>query len=467
MLTRLQVDGFKNLLDFDCYFGPFTCIAGPNAVGKSNIFDAIEFLSLLADHPFLDAARQLRVRGDQIVDPKHLFWNNADSENPLMTFKAEMIVPNEVEDDFGRIVRPTTTFLTYELHLRYIAPDNQSPQTGRIRLEREELLYIPKGDAAAHLPWPHSAGLFRSKVVTGKRFGAAYISTSEDESGEWVVNVHQDGGSRGRPRPSNPARAPRTIVSTTTSSDDQTILAARREMQGWRMLALEPSAMRSPDNVFDDPHVTENGAHLAASLFRMAHERGNSVYSEVSSAAAALTDIRKVAVDHDERRDSLTLQAQLGNGPILPARSLSDGTLRFLALCIMRADDQIGGLLCMEEPENGIHPGRIEAMVQLVRSLAVDPEDEPGAGNPLRQVLVNTHSPTFVRYQDRSDVLAAMPATIRREGVPTTTVRLMPMCETWRSRKLGIKPISEHALSDFLREPDNALFSWWPGDEQS
>ena len=48
MLTRLEVDGFKNLLGFDAYFGPYTCIAGPNAVGKSNIFDAIEFLSLLA-----------------------------------------------------------------------------------------------------------------------------------------------------------------------------------------------------------------------------------------------------------------------------------------------------------------------------------------------------------------------------------------------------------------------------------
>ena len=58
MLTRLEADGFKNLLDFELDLGPYSCIAGPNAVGKSNIFDVIEFLSLLAEHPFMEAAQR-------------------------------------------------------------------------------------------------------------------------------------------------------------------------------------------------------------------------------------------------------------------------------------------------------------------------------------------------------------------------------------------------------------------------
>lgn len=53
MLNRLKVSGFKNLMDVDIRFGPFTCIAGPIAVGKSNLFDAIRFLSALADRPSL------------------------------------------------------------------------------------------------------------------------------------------------------------------------------------------------------------------------------------------------------------------------------------------------------------------------------------------------------------------------------------------------------------------------------
>jgi AAA15 family ATPase/GTPase len=60
MLTRLEVDGFKNLLGLRIDLGPFTCIAGVNGVGKSNVFDAIQFLSLLASRPLLDAAQDVR-----------------------------------------------------------------------------------------------------------------------------------------------------------------------------------------------------------------------------------------------------------------------------------------------------------------------------------------------------------------------------------------------------------------------
>lgn len=45
MLTRIEVHGFKNLLNLSIDFGPFTCIAGENGTGKSNVFDAIQFLS--------------------------------------------------------------------------------------------------------------------------------------------------------------------------------------------------------------------------------------------------------------------------------------------------------------------------------------------------------------------------------------------------------------------------------------
>ena len=48
MITRLRVNGFKNLREVDLHFSEFTCIAGPNGAGKSNLFDAIQFLSLTA-----------------------------------------------------------------------------------------------------------------------------------------------------------------------------------------------------------------------------------------------------------------------------------------------------------------------------------------------------------------------------------------------------------------------------------
>ena len=63
MITRLKVNGFKNLVDVDLRFGPFTCIAGINGVGKSNLFDAIRFLSALASRPLTEAALSIRAEG--------------------------------------------------------------------------------------------------------------------------------------------------------------------------------------------------------------------------------------------------------------------------------------------------------------------------------------------------------------------------------------------------------------------
>jgi AAA15 family ATPase/GTPase len=60
LLTRLEVSGFKNLVVVDIRFGPLTCIAGLNGVGKSNLFDAIGFLAALADQPLLEAAQSVR-----------------------------------------------------------------------------------------------------------------------------------------------------------------------------------------------------------------------------------------------------------------------------------------------------------------------------------------------------------------------------------------------------------------------
>jgi len=86
MLTRLRVSGFKNLVDVDISFGPFTCIAGANGVGKSNLLDAIVFLSALADRPLLDAALSVRDQGTKTGDIRGLFHHVGDRFDEEMSF---------------------------------------------------------------------------------------------------------------------------------------------------------------------------------------------------------------------------------------------------------------------------------------------------------------------------------------------------------------------------------------------
>ena len=89
MLLRLKVNGFKNLMDVDVHFSPFTCVAGANGVGKSNLFDAIRFLSLLASKTHTEAALSVLAEGaDEVFVNGDSFIRNAKALEPV--FKARM-----------------------------------------------------------------------------------------------------------------------------------------------------------------------------------------------------------------------------------------------------------------------------------------------------------------------------------------------------------------------------------------
>src|SRR5664279_3498235 len=111
MLTRLRVTGFKNLINVDISFGPFTCIAGANGVGKSNLLDAIVFLSALADRPFLDAALSVRDQGAKTGDIRGLFHHVGDRFDDEMSFEADMIIPAHGTDDHGQEAKASATFV--------------------------------------------------------------------------------------------------------------------------------------------------------------------------------------------------------------------------------------------------------------------------------------------------------------------------------------------------------------------
>jgi predicted ATPase len=440
MLTRLQIKGFKNLRDVDLHFGPFTCIAGRNGVGKSNLFDAITFLSDLASMPLLQAALKVRGTGDRIGGIENLF-TRSDAAPQQMSLVAEMVVPREVTDDYDRQATASATFLQYTLVLGFDLKRGGEANKDPIYIEKEELVARGSSDATRLLRFrPNKKWLDHHVMGPGKRT-TPFISTDKDGS----IKLFGEKTSARRPSTVPARNSPQTILSGINASHYPTALAARREMQSWRLLQLEPSALRSPDEYRSSSRLSTTGGHLPNTLLRI----GSQV--EVAQQLAELIPgIVSVDVDSDDVRQQRTLGVTMKNRERYSASSLSDGTLRFLALAVLASDPSATGLVCMEEPENGIHPLRIPEMIRLVRSLANDLDDmdqDSQAIAPLRQVIINTHSPLVVGELPDGDLLMAETLRERR----AEWINFKPLGETWRGKQLAATElISKGELQGYL-----------------
>jgi len=469
MITRMKISGFKNLVDLDVRFGPFTCVAGANGVGKSNLFDAIMFLSALAEKTLIEAAMSVRGEGGRVADVRHLFHRTGKNYADTISFEVEMIIPGQGMDDYGQMAKATITSLRYAVSLAYRRGQGDSSQ-GRLELIHEELERIKLGDADKHFLFSLNVAAWRKSAVRGRRRSAPFISTQGSGS-DRIIKMHQDSGGhktekwRGGTGPSFPAASlPRTVLSSATNAaESPTALLVRREMQSWRLLQLEPSALRLPDELAAPKKMSSDGSHLPATLYRLAeHDRnadkGNSsdaaswIYAELASHLSELiNDVQDVKVDRDEKRELLTLEVVDRSGTAHPARSLSDGTLRFLALAVLAMDREEQGVLCLEEPENGIHPERIPAMIQLLHDIATDTNEPLGADNPLNQVIVNTHSPAVVGEIPDDSLLVAELREYMDKGERCKGLSLSCLDDTWRTKALAnTRVVSKGKLLAYL-----------------
>ncbi|HET9284741.1 MAG TPA: AAA family ATPase [Candidatus Angelobacter sp.] len=455
MLTRLKVSGFKNLVDVDVRFGPFTCIAGVNGVGKSNLLDAIAFLSDLAERQLVDAAVRVRDEGSRTGDVSSIFHRVGNEQDKKMSFDAEMIIPQSGTDDLGQIAKATSSFLRYRLELGYRSEDGRR-SLGGIEILQEELTSIRLRDAKRELGFHVDRFWFDSAVVGVRR--SPYISTSV-EAGNCVINVHQDGGSSGKPRPLLAATLPRTAISAANAAESPTATLVKREMQSWKRLQLEPSALRRPDPLVGPTIMGTDGSHLPATLYNLArhpHFKVNNghesrAYSLIARRLSELIDdVRLVEVERDDKRELLTLRVSGRDGTLHSARALSDGTLRFLALAVLELDPEFKGVLCLEEPENGIHPARIPAILSLLRDISTDVTEPIGPDNPLRQVIVNTHSPAVVAQVPEDSLLLAETVKVQRENKSFDKVTFGCLNGTWRTEIPGMHVVPKGKLISYL-----------------
>lgn len=383
MITRVKINGFKSFQNFEIFFAPFTVVAGTNASGKSNLFDALMLLSRLAEKDLKTAFSEQR------GDPIELFTQYDDLNYAKeMSFEIDMLVNRRVKDNWGGEATLNNTRLRYKLT---ISRQNNVLGVEDLIVKHESLEKIKGAEDKFIKSLPKEAAVYWK---TQKAGGSAkpFIETI-DQSGIITINTRQDGKRGGKARPAKAIT--QTVLGGINETDFPHAFAAKEEMKSWKFMQLNPEALREPTkkDIGIKDEITQSGKNLAAALYRIKITDPYSLKEISRKLNNFLPNYTEVNVDDDDANKQFIIKIKGEDGKEFSSRVLSEGTLRLLALCILKYDERHTGLLCFEEPENGIHPFRMEAMATLLKELSIDFREGEG---PLRQVIINTHSPVLI-----------------------------------------------------------------------
>lgn len=157
------------------------------------------------------------------------------------------------------------------------------------------------------------------------------------------------------------------------------IIPFAEDITSWRFVNPVPALMRPPTPLSVDAAWQETGIAVALQLARAKP-------AEIKEVSRRLTRLVESAAGFEARLSSegalIEMKEQVHQG-LFPSWTLSDGTLRVLAILTALHVGHPPALLCVEEPENSLHPTVIDALLSEFRDAA-----DRGT-----QVIITSHSP--------------------------------------------------------------------------
>ncbi len=403
MITRLEIDGFKTLNGVAFDIAPFQAIVGPLDAGASNVLDAIALLAGLADTDLHSAFAG--VRGG----PADLFTIGPDGRAAdRIALACEMFVDATAEDVRGMHAEIRQTRLRYEVAIERVV---DARGFERLQVAHEALSPIARGADAWARRYLRAGRERRQAPQRGWR-STPFIST--DSGGALpVIHLHQDG--HGGDVANVAHVSERTVIAGIANAEFPHAFAVREEMRSWRCFAVEPHAVRGGRPAHAHTFIGPDGGNLIAALVRMNAEDPAALPRISRELNGLLPSIAGVALDATNGFYRQRAVLESSDGAPIPLALLSDGALRLLAMVVLRNDADGGGVIALDEPENGLDTAALLRLAPYLRGFSSDPtlsdavhsdavhsdadtEAAPGAGgladvpSRLRQGIVATHS---------------------------------------------------------------------------
>ncbi len=359
MFTKLRLQNFKSFGDTSFALDPFTLLIGSNASGKSNVRDALRIL-----HGVGRGYSVAEILGEKWAEGGVRVWTG-------------------VRGGAGQAVRYGADDGTFEIDAEFTVPSSSDPAKSipmRYRISIEATGNAPAivGEAL----WEKSKYVFETHPEgIGLGAGAARRTLK--------ARVRSRGG---RP-PEQIFLTDRPLLTqvlepgATSQSNRDAARRAQQFLGAMRFLDLDPDAARRSSQR-GITTLGDRGDNLSSVLAALSETE--TAREVLTSWIRALTPMDAVDLRFEDDLNGNTLAVLLeGNGNETPLTSASDGTVRFLAMVAAMLHESSPRVLFFEELENGIHPHRVDLLLDLI---------ETSVRESAAQVIATSHSPQLLEH---------------------------------------------------------------------
>ena len=360
MITSIGLRDFKNFEDETLLMGPLTIIVGANASGKSNIRDAFRFLHGVGRG--YDLA--------EIIGGKY----GAGGQTEWEAIRGAPREISRLQQDYGYFgfllsveIEGNQETIHYSIGVR-----SDTPEFGGFRLVQESL---EEGNSIIYNSHPDDPDrvssqydpvhlLLRMGKVEGPRKSGAILAVRPNQPALTQIGEHRQ----------------------VRRSHKEVAKYVMDVLGSMRFLDLNPDRMRQP--AFPGQLILGDGGENLPTVLR-------AICNDSARKASLIQWTRELTPmdveDFEFSADQITGRVQLviteRDGRRLSAYSISDGTLRFLAMLGALLSEDPALLYFFEEIDNGIHPSRLRVLVDLLEG-----QTQKGA----TQVVTTSHSPDLL-----------------------------------------------------------------------
>jgi len=359
MLKRIEIENYKSLHKVGIDLPDFSVMVGPNAAGKTNFANAIDFISSVARNGLPTAVndyggyenicfrRARRARG------AIQFFLNVG--NIAITYAGKEIeFQYEYKFAFKAVERTISSEYQITKEFLRVRFRNRS----RNKNWYELIIYD-------HTP-PKEVSVIVNNEIENK-----FLVPPED----FLKRVFKK---------EKPDLTSYNLILASKLRGLPPFMFLIHFLENLRVFQIMPSSASRAASASGTQEMDKNGGNLPAALHFLQRENKKQFINLLEQLKLAVPTVEKIETDYVETRQLGLFLSERGMSRRMYASELSDGTLRTIALFVPLIDKRYA-FIVIEEPENCIHPWVTRQFVNACREQSNS-----------KQIILTTHSPVLV-----------------------------------------------------------------------